>query len=89
MNYAVVEKDSHIVHAIIDESFKSFFEKSFPMFNIVKIENIVNSVLSFKDCRINTISCFPEGCNYNRDAFHLVNRIPDNITLKEVYQELK
>lgn len=91
MNYAIVDKNSNRLVAIVDETLKGFFETKFPIFGIVEIGSVGTSTLSTEKGTVNTISVQPKGTILSRDCYHMIsNFYLDEIeSIEEAYELIK
>ena len=88
MNYAIVDKNSNRLIAIVDESLRDYFVNQMPIFGIVEIESVGTSTLSTKKGTVNTISVQPKGTILSKDCYHMIkNFYLDEIdSIEEAYR---
>jgi len=88
MNYAIKDKNSNRCIAIIDSTLLKWFKENLPIFDIVEIDNIGISTLSISEGSINTFSIFPKGKHFSKDALHMINSFPKELSLEEAYKKI-
>ena len=89
MNFAVVDKNSNKVVAIINKDFKAYFEVYFPIFDLVEIDSVGSTTFSTEEGSISTISVRPIGGHLSSDDYHMISRIPEGVSIKEAYESIK
>ncbi len=73
MNYAIVDKNSNRLIAIVDELLKDFFVTKFPIFGVVEIGSVGTSTLSTEKGTVNTISVQPKGTILSKECYHMIS----------------
>ena len=86
MNYAIKEKDSNRMVAIVDDAFAAWFGQNMQTFDVVEIKSVGSSTFSTNVGSINTISAQPVGTFLLKDALHLISSKPENISLGDAYK---
>ena len=76
MNYAIVDKNTNRLIAIVDNLFKGFFIDKFPLFNVVEISSIGSSTFTTEKGNIDTISVQPKGTYFSNDCYHMITSFP-------------
>ncbi len=86
MNYAIKEKDSNRMVAIVDDAFAAWFTQNMPDFDVVEIGSVGSSTFTTDKGTISTISAQPVGGPFLKDAFHLISSKPADISLADAYK---
>ena len=73
MNYAIVDKNSNRLIAIVDELLKDFFVTKFPIFGVVEIGSVGTSTLSTEKGTVSTINIQPKGTILSKDCYHMIS----------------
>lgn len=85
MNYAIVEPQSNKAIAIVDAPLKEWFKQNFSVYDIIEVGSVGSTTFSTNEGSISTISIQPVGTHF-KDAFHMITRFPETITLEEAYK---
>ena len=87
MNYAIKEKDSNRMIAIVDAALAAWFAQNMPDFDVVEIRSVGSTTYTTdKGTTISTISAQPVGDSCLNDAFHLISSKPADISLADAYK---
>lgn len=86
MNYAIVEPQSNRAVAIVDAPLMEWFKQNFSVYNIVEVGSVGSTTFSTNEGSISTISIQPVGTHFTKDAFHMITRFPETISLGEAYK---
>lgn len=88
MNYAIVDKNSNRLIAIVDEVLKDFFVSKFPIFGVVEIGSVGTSTLQTEKGTVSTISVQPKGTIYSKDSYHMITTffLDDIDSIEDAYK---
>ena len=78
MNYAIVDKNTNRLIAIVDELLRGYFVDKFPAFDVIEISSVGNSTLITEKGTISTISVQPNGTYFSKDCYHMITSYPTN-----------
>lgn len=86
MTYAIVEPQSNRAIAIVDALLMEWFKQNFSVYNIVEVGSVGSTTFSMQEGSILTISIQPVGTTLTKDAYHMITRFPETISLSEAYK---
>ena len=86
MNYAIVEPQSNRAIAIVDAPLMEWFKQNFSVYNIIEVGSVGSTTFTTKEGSISTITIQPIGKPFSKDAFHMITRFPETISLGEAYK---
>ncbi len=88
--YAVIEPNSHVVHAIITEPFLEFYQKNFPIFDIKEISNIGSgsTQLLIETQKVN-VSCYFIRLKESSTHYYMITTCTaENVSYKQIVKAL-
>jgi hypothetical protein len=90
MNYAVIDKNTNRLIAIVDDLLKEYFVAKLPVFDIVEITSVGSSHLRTEKGSVNTISINPKGTYLTKDCYHMITSYSkDEFTcVEEAYESI-
>ena len=84
--YALVERNSNRAVIITESGMIDWFKQQLPGFEVIEVEQISSATFSFSEGIITTTSIYPINKPFSKDAYHIINKFPDNMNLGEAYQ---
>lgn len=83
--FALVEKDSKRAIAIIESGMVQWFKQNLTTFNIIEVEQVSTTTFNYNEGTISSITIYPKGKCFGREAYHIINKHPEEVNLQEAY----
>lgn len=87
--YALVKNNSNRAILLIDSQGLELVKQYLIAFDLIEVEQTSSATFNFSEGTITTTSIYPVGKPFSKDAYHLINKHPDDISLEKAYEILR
>lgn len=83
---AFVKTNSNRAIFLFDAKTLELVKQYLIAFDLIEVEQVSNAPFNFPEGTIITTSIYPINKPFSKDAYHIINRYPDTISLEKAYE---